>query len=147
MFGDRDSGRYLAKFSWTPSVRHHLVTGGAAPAGTAPPRTTRTSPRSRARCPGRRTGRSGSAGSPAASSRPAGTRRNLPSKADRQVNCGRVIATNIAADLASWARLLGFHDQEGLRDAEPDTLRYRIWHIPGRLVRHARKKILKISPD
>lgn len=73
--------------------------------------------------------------------------RNLPSKADRQVHCGRVIATNIAADLTSWARLLGFHDQEGLRDAEPDTLRYRIWHIPGRLVRHARKKILKISPD
>ncbi len=24
---------------------------------------------------------------------------------------------------------------------------YRIWHIPARLVRHARKRILKISPD
>lgn len=32
-------------------------------------------------------------------------------------------------------------------DATPDTLRYRIWHIPARLVRHARKRILKISPD
>jgi len=31
VFGDRDSGRYLAKFSWTSIVRHRLVTGGAAP--------------------------------------------------------------------------------------------------------------------
>jgi hypothetical protein len=72
--------------------------------------------------------------------------RNLPSKT-WQVNKGWVVAANIAADLTAWARLLGLHDQEGLRDAEPDTLRYRLWHIPARLVRHARKKILKISPD
>jgi hypothetical protein len=71
--------------------------------------------------------------------------RNLPSKA-WQVNKGRVLAANIAADLTAWARLLGFHDQPGLRDAEPDTLRYRIWHLPARLVRHARKRNLKISP-
>lgn len=31
VFGDRDSGRYLVKFSWTPVVRHRLVTGGASP--------------------------------------------------------------------------------------------------------------------
>jgi len=37
--------------------------------------------------------------------------------------------------------------QLSLRDAEPDTLRYRIWSIPARLARHARKRILKISPD
>jgi hypothetical protein len=72
--------------------------------------------------------------------------RNLPSKT-WQVNKGWVLAANIAADLTAWARLLGLHDQEGLRDAEPDTLRYRIWHLPARLVRHARKRILKISPD
>jgi Transposase DDE domain group 1 len=72
--------------------------------------------------------------------------RNLPSKT-WQVNKGWVLAANIAADLTAWARLLGLHDQEELRDAEPDTLRYRIWHIPARLVRHARKRILKISPD
>jgi hypothetical protein len=72
--------------------------------------------------------------------------RNLPSKT-WQVNAGRVLAANLAADLTAWARLLGFHDQPDLRDAEPDTLRYRIWHIPGRLVRHARRRILKISPD
>jgi hypothetical protein len=72
--------------------------------------------------------------------------RNLPSKT-WQVNKGWVLAANIAADLTAWARLLGLHDQDDLKDAEPDTLRYRLWHTPARLVRHARKRILKISPD
>jgi RNA-directed DNA polymerase len=31
VFGDHDSGRYLAKFSWTPIVRHTLVQGRASP--------------------------------------------------------------------------------------------------------------------
>jgi len=48
--------------------------------------------------------------------------RNLPSKT-WQVNCGWVIAANIAADLAAWTRLLGLCDDAGLRDAAPDTLR------------------------
>jgi Transposase DDE domain group 1 len=72
--------------------------------------------------------------------------RNLPSKT-WQVNVGWVIAANIAADLTAWARLLGFRDDEELRNATPDTLRYRVWHIPARLARHARRRILKISPD
>ena len=72
--------------------------------------------------------------------------RNLPSKS-WQVNCGWVIAANIAADLSAWTRLLGFCDDEDLRDADPDTLRYRVWHIPARLARHARERVLKISPD
>ena len=72
--------------------------------------------------------------------------RNLPSKS-WQVNCGWVIAANIAADLAAWTRLLGFRDDPGLREADPDTLRYRVWHIPARLARHARERVLKISPD
>jgi hypothetical protein len=55
-----------------------------------------------------------------------------------------VLAANIAADLTAWARLLGLHDQPDLRDADPDMLRYRIWHLPARLVR---QRILKISPD
>ena len=63
--------------------------------------------------------------------------RNLPSKS-WQVNCGWVIAANIAADLAAWTRLLGLCDDADLREADPDTLRYRIWHIPARLARHAR---------
>jgi hypothetical protein len=72
--------------------------------------------------------------------------RGLPSKA-WQVNCGWVIAANIAADLAAWTRLLGLHDDGELRDANPDTLRYRIWHLPARLARHARHRALAISAD
>ena len=72
--------------------------------------------------------------------------RNLPSKS-WQVNCGWVIAANIAADLAAWNRLLGFCDEQELRDADPETLRYRVWHIPARLSRHARERVLKISTD
>jgi hypothetical protein len=70
--------------------------------------------------------------------------RNLPSKT-WAVNRGWVLTANIAADLTAWCRLLGLYDQDGLNDAEPDTLRYRLWHLPARLVRHARKRVLKIS--
>ena len=71
--------------------------------------------------------------------------RNLPSKT-WQVNCGWILAASIAADLAAWMRLIGLHDQEGLSDAEPQTLRYRLWHMPARLAAHARQRALKISP-
>jgi DDE family transposase len=71
--------------------------------------------------------------------------RNLPSKT-WQVNAGWVLAANIAADLAAWTRLLGHCDDDELRDADPDTLRYRIWHLPARLARHARQRTLAISP-
>ena len=70
--------------------------------------------------------------------------RNLPSKSWK-VNCGWVAAANIAADLQAWCRLLGLHDIDDLKDAEPDTLRHRLWHVPARLVRHARRRTLKIS--
>ena len=70
--------------------------------------------------------------------------RNLPSKT-WQVNTGWVIAANIAADLAAWTRLLGHCDDPELRDADPDTLRYRIWHLPAKLARHARQRVLSLS--
>jgi hypothetical protein len=70
--------------------------------------------------------------------------RGLPSKT-WQVNCGWVAAANIAADLAAWTRLLGHCDDPGLRDADPGTLRYRVWHLPARLARHARQRTLAIS--
>jgi len=70
--------------------------------------------------------------------------RNLPSKT-WLVNCGWVLAANIAADLAAWCRLLGLYDCDDLKDAEPDTLRYRLLSLPARLVRHARARVLKIS--
>jgi Transposase DDE domain group 1 len=70
--------------------------------------------------------------------------RNLPSKT-WAVNRGWVLAANIAADLHAWCRLLGLYDRDDLKDAEPDTLRYRLLHLPARLVRHARKRVLKVS--
>jgi Transposase DDE domain group 1 len=72
--------------------------------------------------------------------------RNLPSKS-WQVNAGWVIAANIAADLTAWTRLLGHHDDEELRKAEPDTLRYRVWRLPARLAAHARQRTVALSPD
>jgi hypothetical protein len=70
--------------------------------------------------------------------------RNLPSKT-WAVNCGWVLAANLAADLSAWCRLLGLYDQDDLQDAEPETLRYRLLSLPARLVRHARARVLKIS--
>jgi len=70
--------------------------------------------------------------------------RNLPSKT-WMVNCGWVLAANLAADLAAWCRLLGLYDCDDLKDAEPDTLRYRLLSLPARLVRHARARVLRIS--
>jgi hypothetical protein len=49
--------------------------------------------------------------------------RNLTSKT-WTVNCGWVLAANIAADLSAWCRLPGLYDCDDLKDAEPDTLRY-----------------------
>ena len=46
----------------------------------------------------------------------------LPSKT-WVVNCGSVLAANIAAGLPAWCRLLGLYDCDDLNDAEPDTLR------------------------
>jgi hypothetical protein len=71
--------------------------------------------------------------------------RNLPSKS-WTTNRGWVLAANIACDLNAWTRLLGLHDQPDLAHAEPDTLRYRILHLPAKLATHARRKILSI-PD
>jgi hypothetical protein len=70
--------------------------------------------------------------------------RNLPSKT-WVVNCGWVLAANLAADLVAWCRLLGLYDCDDLKDAEPDTLRYRLLSLPARLIRHARARVLKIS--
>ncbi|MEO3807352.1 transposase [Nonomuraea sp. B1E8] len=70
--------------------------------------------------------------------------RNLPSKT-WNVNVGWVLAANLAADLDAWTRLLGLHDDAELARAEPQTLRYCLWHLPARLISHARQRILKIS--
>ena len=66
-------------------------------------------------------------------------------RTDGGYQAGWVLAANLAADLAAWCRLLGLYDQDDLKDAEPDTLRYRLLSLPARLVRHARARVLKIS--
>ena len=71
--------------------------------------------------------------------------RNLPSKT-WLVNCGWVLAANLAADLAAWCRLLRPVRLRRPQNAEPDTLRYRLLSLPARLIRHARARVLKIEP-
>jgi Transposase DDE domain group 1 len=70
--------------------------------------------------------------------------RNLPSQT-WQVNTGWVLACNIAADLDAWTRMPGLHDHPDLAVAEPETLRYRLWHLPAKPATHARHRQLKLS--
>ena len=72
--------------------------------------------------------------------------RNLPSKM-WDVNTAWMLTANIAADLTCWMRLLGLDDEPDLAGAEIATLRFRLLHIPGRLVHHARDKLLRIPAD
>jgi Transposase DDE domain group 1 len=60
----------------------------------------------------------------------------LPSKS-WQVNKSWCAAVSIAVDLIAWMRLYALAGT-GLAKAEPKTLRYRIFHVPARLV-HARR--------
>ncbi|MBW6433410.1 transposase [Actinoplanes hulinensis] len=71
--------------------------------------------------------------------------RKLPSKA-WTANRDWVLACNIATDLAVWTRLVALHDQPDLAHAEPDTLRYRLLHLPANLAAHARRRVLSV-PD
>jgi Transposase DDE domain group 1 len=69
---------------------------------------------------------------------------NLPAKS-WTVNRSWMLAANIAADLDAWLRLLVLHDQDDLADAEPQTMRMRIYHQAGRLARHARIRYLRLD--
>ncbi|WP_338672180.1 IS1380 family transposase [Streptomyces sp. SCSIO 30461] len=71
---------------------------------------------------------------------------NLPSKS-WQNNTSWMLTANLAADLDAWLRLLALHDQDGLADAEPDTMRFRIYHLPARLAHHARRRHLRLPAD
>jgi hypothetical protein len=70
--------------------------------------------------------------------------RNLPSKS-WEVNCGWMLTANLAADLHAWVRLLALHDHPDLASAEPDTMRFRLYHLPARLTKHARRRWLRIE--
>ncbi|MCQ4079714.1 hypothetical protein NGB36_03665 [Streptomyces sp. RB6PN25] len=56
-----------------------------------------------------------------------------------------MLAANLAADLDAWLRLLALHDIDGLAGAEPDTMRFRLYHLPARLANHARRRWLRIE--
>ncbi|MDW8809404.1 transposase [Streptomyces scabiei] len=69
---------------------------------------------------------------------------NLPS-ASWEVNRGWMLAANLASDLDAWVRLPALHDTDGLAGAEPDTMRFRLYHLPARLADHARRRWLRID--
>ncbi|MFN0089042.1 MAG: IS1380 family transposase [Acidimicrobiales bacterium] len=50
-----------------------------------------------------------------------------------------------AADLVRWFQLLCLRGP--LANAEPKTLRWQLWHTPARVVRHARRTIVRILDD
>ncbi|MDH6128395.1 IS1380 family transposase [Kitasatospora sp. GP82] len=67
--------------------------------------------------------------------------RLLPSR-EMPVNAAWLTATAIACDLRAWLQLLALDGD--LAKATPKTLRYRILHVPARLVRGQRRRRLKI---
>lgn len=69
--------------------------------------------------------------------------RNLPSKS-WEINRGWMLSAN-AADLDTWVRLLALHDVDDLANAEPDTMRFSLYHLPARLTSHARRRWLRID--
>ena len=54
-------------------------------------------------------------------------------------------AITIAVDLIAWLRLYALAGT--LAKAEPKTLRWQLWHTPARVVRHARRNVVRILDD
>ena len=69
---------------------------------------------------------------------------DLPS-ASWEVNRGWMLAANLASDLDAWVRLLALHTIKDLADAEPETMRFRLYHLPARLADHARRRWLRVD--
>ncbi|MEU1276272.1 transposase [Streptomyces sp. NPDC005799] len=69
---------------------------------------------------------------------------NLPSKS-RETNASWMLTANLAADLDTWLRLLTLHDHADVAHAEPDTMRFRLYRPPARLVHHTRRRHLRIE--
>ncbi|MFE7359305.1 transposase [Streptomyces sp. NPDC057543] len=68
----------------------------------------------------------------------------LPS-ASWQLNTAWTLASAIAVDLDAWTRLLLLHDRPELADAEPDSIRTKLYQLPARLTRHARRRTLHLN--
>jgi hypothetical protein len=61
---------------------------------------------------------------------------------DRDANQAWLTVVCFAADLVRWFQLLCLTGH--LARAEPKTLRWRLWHAPARVIRHARHDIVRI---
>jgi Transposase DDE domain group 1 len=68
---------------------------------------------------------------------------NLPF-ADFGANDAWLTLVCVAQTLVCWAQALLLDDPQ-LRVTEPKTLRYRLWHVAGRIVHHARRVIVHID--
>jgi hypothetical protein len=66
---------------------------------------------------------------------------HMPSR-DYMINQAWCAAVSLACDLLAWLRLLALSGD--LASAEPKTLRYRLLHTAGRIVRGQRRRRLKI---
>jgi hypothetical protein len=70
--------------------------------------------------------------------------RRFPSR-EFKINEIWLMLTQIAADLIAWTRLLALTgDAKMVALCEPKALRYRLWHVPARLIHGARRRRLKI---
>lgn len=54
-----------------------------------------------------------------------------------------LLLVQIAQDLLAWSQALLLKGD--LADAEPATLRYRLWHTAAKLARHARRTHLRLD--
>jgi hypothetical protein len=68
--------------------------------------------------------------------------RNLPFDLLRRNRVWLELAL-VAQDLTCWAQALLLDGD--LKVAEPKTLRYRLWHVAARIVRHARRLIIRLQ--
>ncbi len=69
--------------------------------------------------------------------------RNLPFF-DFGANDAWLTLALVAQTLVCWAQALLLDDPD-LKVAEPKTLRFRLWHTAGRIVRHARRVIIRLD--
>jgi hypothetical protein len=69
--------------------------------------------------------------------------RNLP-LFDFDANDAWLTLVMITQTLGCWAQALLLDDHD-LKVAEPKTLRYRLWHVAGRIVHPARRRIVRLD--
>lgn len=63
----------------------------------------------------------------------------------QQTRYKTVLTANLAADLDIWLRMLTLHNRDDLSEAEPESMRFRRYHLPARLVSHARRRVLGLE--